>query len=284
VTDNDAIACVRTVAALRHRLRDWREDGLSVGLVPTMGGLHAGHMALVRSSLSQTDHTAVTLFVNPKQFGAGEDLDTYPQDETVDSALLAGAGAHLLFAPAGDEIYREGHATAVRVSGVGEILEEQFRPGFFEGVATVVTKLLLQALPNKAFFGEKDYQQLQVVRRLTADLNIPVEIVAVPTVREEDGLALSSRNAYLDEDERRAAPALYQTIRAAAEKVAAGEDPAGAEAWGRDALEKAGFDPVDYVAVRDAETLLDSRFPGRPARVLAAARLGRARLIDNVPV
>jgi pantoate--beta-alanine ligase len=280
----DGIETVRTIADLRRRVSDFRTDGHKIGLVPTMGGLHDGHLSLVRRSLALSDRTVVTLFVNPKQFGEGEDLATYPRDEAHDSALLSNEGAHLLFAPDPSEVYPDGYSSAVKVSGLGDILEEEYRPGFFGGVATVVTKLLLQALPDVAVFGEKDYQQLQVIKRLALDLDIPVQIEGVPTVREEDGLALASRNAYLTDTERRAAPALYRTIEAVAEKVRGGEDIKAAEAWARDTLTKSGFRNVDYIAVRDAESLLPLENLSQPARVLAAAWLGRARLIDNVAV
>ena len=188
---------VRRVVDLRARLRSWRAQGETVGLVPTMGGLHEGHLSLVRASLAAAGRTVVTLFVNPAQFGEGEDFDDYPRDEAADAGLLAGLGAHLLFAPEGDEIYPQGHVTRVSVPGIGDRLEGEFRPDFFTGVATVVSKLLIQALPDMAFFGEKDYQQLRVITQLARDLDIPTDILGVATVREDDGLALSSRNAYL---------------------------------------------------------------------------------------
>jgi len=278
------IETVRTIADLRRRVSDFRTDGHKIGLVPTMGGLHDGHLSLVRRSLALSDRTVATLFVNPTQFGKGEDLETYPRDEARDAALLADEGAHLLFAPDPSEVYPEGYSSTVKVSGLGDILEEEYRPGFFGGVATVVTKLLLQALPDVAVFGEKDYQQLQVIKRLALDLDIPVQIEGVATVREEDGLALASRNAYLTDTERRAAPALYRTIEAVAEKVRGGEDIKEAESWAADTLTKSGFGNVDYVTVRDAKSLLPLENLSQPARVLAAAWLGRARLIDNVAV
>ena len=278
------IETVRTIADLRRRVSDFRTDGHKIGLVPTMGGLHDGHLSLVRRSLALSDRTVATLFVNPTQFGKGEDLETYPRDEARDAALLADEGAHLLFAPDPSEVYPEGYSSTVKVSGLGDILEEEYRPGFFGGVATVVTKLLLQALPDVAVFGEKDYQQLQVIKRLALDLDIPVRIEGGATVREEDGLALASRNAYLTDTERRAAPALYRTIEAVAEKVRSGEDIKETETWAADTLTKSGFGNVDYVTVRDAKSLLPLENLSQPARVLAAAWLGRARLIDNVSV
>ncbi|MEK7245148.1 MAG: pantoate--beta-alanine ligase [Pseudomonadota bacterium] len=249
------LGIVRDVAGLRARVRDWRQDGAAVGLVPTMGALHEGHLALVRQSLATTERTCVTLFVNPRQFAPRDDFARYPRDEARDLALIEGAGAHLVFAPTVAEMYPEGHLTQVSVGRLGDILEGKFRPGFFTGVATVVTKLLLQAQPDLAFFGEKDYQQLLAVRRLARDLDIPVEIVGVPTVRAPDGLALSSRNAYLTESERTIAPALQRALAEAARNVAAGKDAKTEEDRAVQALRTAGFAPVDYVAVRDAETL-----------------------------
>lgn len=275
---------VRTVAALRDRVAAWRRRGESVGLVPTMGALHAGHLSLIARAGAYTTRTCVTLFVNPTQFGAGEDLDVYPRDEDGDAEKAASTGAHLLFAPTAVEMYPIGDVTRVTVPELGDILEGAYRPGFFTGVATVVSKLLIQALPDVAVFGEKDYQQLQVIKRMVRDLHVPVHIDGAPTVREPDGLALSSRNAYLTSDERRVAPMLCQALRAIAQDVAGGADPAERAAWGREALFESGFRQVDYVTVRDAETLEPWPGPQRPGRVLGAAWLGRARLIDNVPV
>jgi pantoate--beta-alanine ligase len=275
---------VRTVSDLRAHISDWRELGGTVGLVPTMGGLHEGHLSLVRASLAAAERTVVTLFVNPAQFGEGEDFDDYPRDEAADAGLLAELGAHLLFAPEAGEIYAPGHLTQVSVPSLGECLEGEFRPGFFTGVATVVAKLLIQTLPDAAFFGEKDYQQLRVITRMAKDLDIPTDILSVPTVRDGDGLALSSRNAYLSARERGVAPDLHRIITAVAVAVADGARGAEQTAWGTDELVRAGFDRVDYVAVRDALTLEPVETPLRPARVLAAAWLGRTRLIDNVAV
>lgn len=278
------VETVRTISELRAVLKGWRQKGETVGLVPTMGALHEGHLSLVRLSRAKTMRTCVTLFVNPKQFGPGEDLDTYPRDEDADAAMLENEGADLLFQPSLDEIYPTGHATRVHVDGLGDILEGEFRPGFFTGVATVVTKLLCQALPDVAVFGEKDYQQLLVIRRLTRDLDIPVRIEAAPIVREDDGLALSSRNAYLSKNERDIAPVLYGTLSQVAENAGRGADVVEQAQWGRDQLLRAGFTGVDYLEVRDSETLEDVSDTSRPARVLAAATLGATRLIDNVAV
>ena len=273
---------VRTIEDLRARVRVWRGAGETVGLVPTMGKIHAGHLALVGAAAGTTDRTVATLFVNPTQFGPGEDLGSYPRDEDRDTALLDAEGVDLLFAPSESAMYPKGHSTQVEVGGLGSILEGQSRPGFFTGVATVVAKLLLQALPDLAFFGEKDFQQLRVVQRMVCDLNVPVEIVGVPTVREPDGLALSSRNLYLSDAEREIAPVLFTTLSTVAEAVEGGADPDERERWAESALRGAGFDRVDYVAVRDASTLGPFEAGRGPGRVLAAAWLGKARLIDNV--
>jgi pantoate--beta-alanine ligase len=284
VRDPQAMNIVRTVQALREVVRGWRADGASVGLVPTMGALHQGHLSLVRRALALTDRVCVTLFVNPKQFSPNEDLDRYPRDEAADAAMLQAEGAHLLFAPPLAEVYAPGFATSVTVAGLSEGLCGDFRPDFFRGVATVVTKLLMQSLPDVAMFGEKDYQQLQVVKRLVRDLDIPVRIEAGPTVREPDGLPMASRNAYLSAAERRVAPALYRTLVVLGEAVAGGTPVAEALAHGRKALLQAGFDRVEYLEVRDAETLQPLERVRRPARALAAAWLGATRLIDNVAV
>ncbi|MDP6109149.1 MAG: pantoate--beta-alanine ligase [Rhodospirillales bacterium] len=278
------IETVRNVEDLREQVREWRVQGLNVGLVPTMGALHAGHMALAERSIATTDRTIATLFVNPKQFGEGEDLDGYPRDEVRDREKLAQAGVHFLFAPDVAQMYPSNFSTGVKVGGLGDILEGKFRPGFFDGVATVVSKLLNQTGAGKAFFGEKDYQQLQVITRMTRDLNIPTIIEGVPTIREEDGLALSSRNVYLNSQERTAAPILFKTISEVASKVKAGDNISELEAWGREQVLAAGFSNVDYLSVLDAQTLEAYLGPVRPGRVLVAAKLGRARLIDNVAV
>ena len=275
---------VRTISELRSRVNGWRAERLRVGLVPTMGALHAGHIALVDQSVATCDRTVVTLFVNPAQFGPNEDFAVYPRDEARDAAMVQDAGANLMFAPDVGEVYPGGHSTKVHVGGLGDILEGEFRPGFFTGVATVVTKLLLQSLPDEAFFGEKDYQQLQVIKKLTRDLDIPVTATGVQTVREKDGLALSSRNAYLTPEERAQAPVLHGTLAQVAEQVGRGEDPRAQEEWAKAQLERAGFWQVDYVTVRDAVTLEEASNASQPARVLAAAWLGKARLIDNVAV
>jgi pantoate--beta-alanine ligase len=278
------IETVTTIPELRAALKAWRQQGETIGLVPTMGALHEGHLSLVRHSRAKTMRTCVTLFVNPKQFGPAEDLDSYPRDEADDMAKLDAEGADLLFQPDPEEVYPAGFATSVHVGGLGDILEGEYRPGFFTGVATVVTKLLVQALPDIAVFGEKDYQQSLVIRRLTRDLDIPVRIEAVPIVREDDGLALSSRNAYLNGSDRQIAPVLFGTLSQVAENVGRGADVEEQAQWGFDQLLRAGFASVDYLSVRDAETLDAVSDASRPARVLAAATLGTTRLIDNVSV
>ena len=275
---------IRTIKDLRTHLKDWRKDGYTIGLVPTMGGLHDGHLSLIAASKKQANKTVATLFVNPSQFAPHEDFATYPRDETRDLGRFESSGADLMFAPNVAEIYPDGHATKVEVQGISQILEGEFRPHFFSGVATVVAKLLLQALPDVAVFGEKDYQQLCVIRSMVRDLDIPVDIIGAPTVREADGLAMSSRNNYLTADERKIAPAFYRIISEIAEKVRSGQHPVDQRPWAEAELTRAGFSAVDYLAVRDAETLEPVSDASRPARVLAAAWLGSTRLIDNVAV
>jgi pantoate--beta-alanine ligase len=275
---------VRSVAELRARVRYWRDQGLSVALVPTMGALHRGHMSLVAKALEVADRVVASVFVNPTQFGPNEDFSRYPRQEEQDGAMLAAAGCALLFAPTVAEMYPDGFATAVTVTGVSEGLCGEVRPGHFSGVATVVAKLLLQALPDVAVFGEKDYQQLAVIRRMARDLDLPVAIVGAATVREPDGLALSSRNAYLSPEERAIAPAIHRAITRVAEGMAAGGRASALCPTAAADLLAAGFVSVDYVEVRDADGLAPVEVLDRPARVLAAARLGGARLIDNIGV
>jgi pantoate--beta-alanine ligase len=276
---------VRDVAALRARVAAWRGAAESVALVPTMGALHAGHLALVREAGARCRRVIVTIFVNPAQFGPDEDLGSYPRDEAADVAELAALGVDLVFAPPLEVMYPAVFATGVSVGGVTSGLCGDHRPGHFDGVATVVTKLLLQALPDVALFGEKDYQQLLTIRALVRDLDVPVEIAAVATVRDEDGMALSSRNAYLSPAQRQIALILGRVLFDVAETLARGESTVAAEqARGLAALEAAGFDAVDYLEVRDAETLAPIATLERPARVLAAVHLGPTRLIDNVAV
>lgn len=254
----------------------------TVGLVPTMGALHDGHLSLVRLSRTLTDHTVTTRFVNPKQFGADEDLSGYPRDEATDARQLAAEGAELLFAPEVTEMYPAGSVPEVRVPGIGDVLEGEYRPGFFTGVATVVSKLPLQSLPDVAIFGEKDFQQLQVITRMAADINIPVRIIGAPTIREASGLAMASRNAYLTAEERQTAPELHRVLVAMAEQIRNGVSPNKAEAEGRRRLHDAGFGQIDYLTLRDAASLTTDIVPGAARRILAAAWLGRTRLIDNI--
>jgi pantoate--beta-alanine ligase len=280
-----APAAVRTLPELRATVAAWRDEGLRVGLVPTMGALHDGHLALMRHALARADRVVASIFVNPTQFGPGEDLDRYPRDEPGDLARLAGVGVRLAWLPPVEAMYPPGDRTRVTVEELGEGLEAVARPHFFRGVATVVTKLLNQVRPDLAVFGEKDYQQLLVVRRLARDLAIPTEIVAHPTVREPDGLAASSRNRNLAPAERDVAPLLHQVLTEAARTLADGRAAAEALAAGTRRLLAAGFTRVDYLELRDAEDLAPLDHVGeRPARLLAATLLGGTRLIDNVPV
>jgi pantoate--beta-alanine ligase len=276
---------VRTIADLRSCIARWRKSGERIGLVPTMGALHDGHMALVRAAREGCDRVVATIFVNPKQFAANEDLGSYPRREAADLDMLRRALVDVAFVPAADEIYPPGFATLVQVSGLTEGLCGAHRAGHFDGVATVVTKLLLQSLPDAAYFGEKDYQQLMVIRRLARDLDIPVRIEGVATFREPDGLAMSSRNAYLSAEERRIAPTLGRVLRRIAVAVAQWPDTVARElAQGAAELREAGF-AVEYLEIRDAETLTPiTRTVSAPARVFAAVHLSRTRLIDNMPV
>ena len=274
----------RKIAELRRTVAEWRRCGEIVALVPTMGALHQGHLALIAHARARADRVIATIFVNPTQFGPSEDFTRYPRDEAGDAAKLAAASCDLLFAPDGAEMYPAGFATTVSAGPLAEPLCGRFRPGHFDGVATVVTKLLLQAHPHIACFGEKDYQQLQIIRRVTRDLDIECAIEGVPIVRESDGLALSSRNVYLTPEERRIAPALHRALVDAVALVARGAPPQGAAAAGRAALEHAGFAKVDYLDFVDAESLQPLVDQGRPGRALAAAWLGKTRLIDNEPV
>lgn len=253
-----------------------------MALVPTMGALHDGHMALVEAAKRAAERVVVSIFVNPKQFGPNEDLAKYPRKELADSRMLAAAGVDLLWMPPVEVMYPEGFATNIAVRGVSEVLDGAHRPGHFDGVATVVAKLFNQVRPDVALFGEKDWQQLAVIRRLAADLDLDIEIQGVPTQREDDGLALSSRNVYLVPEDRARAVALPRALGVAERAIAKGGDPEAALAQAREMLTAAGFE-IDYVALADAETLGEP-VEGRPMRLLAAARIGGTRLIDNIPV
>jgi pantoate--beta-alanine ligase len=283
-TANDTLVTVRDVDSLRQRVRSWKKSGLSVALVPTMGALHRGHIELMHRAHAMADRVVATIFVNPSQFGPSEDFAAYPRDEARDFEMLEAAGVHLLFAPSPAAVYPAGFATIVTVSGLTDGLCGPLRPGHFAGVATVVTKLLLQAAPDIALFGEKDFQQLAVIKRLTTDLNIPTDIIGVSTVREVDGLAMSSRNAYLSVKERAIAPVLYQAICAAALNIAKGADPSQAAGQAAESILNAGFRAIDYVEAREAETLALLKPGEKNGRVFVAAHLGRARLIDNVEI
>ena len=260
----------------------WRAEGNRIALVPTMGALHAGHIALIEAAKRQGTRVVASIFVNPKQFGPTEDLARYPRREATDARMLTEAGCDLLWAPTVEEMYPDGFATTVSVSGVSDGLDGASRPGHFDGVATVVAKLFGQVAPDIAYFGEKDFQQLAVIRRMVSDLDMAVEIVGVPTQRDDDGLALSSRNIYLDDEQRRQAVALPRALGVAARAIGRGEDVATVLGDAHVALNTAGF-AVDYVELVDAETL-GQPVVGRSRRLLAAARMGATRLIDNVPV
>ena len=273
---------VTTVADLRRALEPLRKDG--VALVPTMGALHDGHLSLVEAAKQRTPNVAVSIFVNPTQFAPHEDFNSYPRTLESDREKLAGANTTLIFAPAAREMYPDGFATTVCVKGPANVLETDFRPHFFDGVATIVAKLLIAAKPDWAMFGEKDYQQLLVVKRLARDLDLGVEIVAVPIAREEDGLAMSSRNAYLSPSERKIAGQLNAVMREVIARLQRGTGIVEAQAFGAAAIKDTGFDTVDYVALRDAQTLDPITAMGKPARLLVAARIGKTRLIDNMAV
>jgi pantoate--beta-alanine ligase len=278
------VKIARTPAELRAVARRWRADGHRYALVPTMGALHPGHLALVTEAFRHADAVAASIFINPRQFGRHEDLSRYPRNEAEDCAKLAKAGVTLVYAPVPETMYPPGFTTTVTLAGPAKAgLEDKFRPGFLPGVATVVSKLLAVSEADFAMFGEKDYQQLKVVTQLARDLNLAADIIAVPTVREPDGLALSSRNAYLASRQRAAAPQLYSTLIEAARAIGSGEPVSRAMAAARRKLAKAGF-RVDYVACRNAETLAAVKSPSEPMRLLAAAWLGKTRLIDNVAV
>lgn len=279
-----SVAIVRTVAELRATVAEWRGQGARVAVVPTMGALHEGHLSLVRAALEKADRVIVTLFVNPKQFNNADDLATYPRTEDSDAAKLAPVGAHLLYAPDAGEIYQEGFATTIQVTGVSEGLCGAFRPGHFEGVATVVAKLFLQTGADLAFFGEKDFQQLHVVRRMARDLDIPIDVISCATVREADGLALSSRNVRLSPAERQIAPSLPTILFEAARRIADGAPVDPTLAGARSAILDAGYSQVEYLELRAEGDLAPLTAFDRPARLLVAAWLGDTRLIDNFEV
>ena len=275
---------IRDADALKREILALRADGGTIAFVPTMGALHDGHMALVAEARLRADHVVASIIVNPTQFAASEDLSVYPRREAADAAMLDSAGVAILWAPDVETMYPDGPEATVRAGSAAEGLDGTSRPGHFDGVATIVARLFEQVRPDVAVFGEKDYQQLAVIRQMVSAEGLDVEIVGVPTQRDADGLALSSRNAYLSEEERAAARALPRALGEAAAAIEAGGDVAEALDKARARLESAGFDPIDYVALHDAETLAPLTKLDRPARLLAAARMGRTRLIDNQPV
>jgi len=275
---------IRETRQLPAALIALRAGGKSLALVPTMGALHAGHMALVEEARRRADRVAATIFVNPLQFGANEDLERYPRQEEKDAQMLAAAGCDLLWIPDAEDIYPPGFATTVSVKGLSDRWEGEVRPGHFDGVATVVAKLLCAIRPDIALFGEKDFQQLAVIRRMTQDLQIGVEVLGVPTLRDKDGLALSSRNAYLSADERARAVELPRALNEAAERILTATSVAEALELAKDRLKAAGFSRIDYFALVNAMTLEPLDRPVGPMRLIAAAVIGTTRLIDNIPV
>ena len=275
---------VRTVAELRSHVSAWRKDGLSISLIPTMGSLHAGHLSLMKVGREKSDKVIASIFVNPLQFAPNEDFETYPREENFDILKLVEEGVDLLFAPKVNEMYREKSKTTINVGGLTDCLCALSRPGFFDGVATVVTKLLLQALPDIAIFGEKDYQQLLVIKRFTTDLDIPVEIIGAPTIRENDGLALSSRNIYLDTKSRSIAPSMYSILNQHASNISNGSDIKKSLEIARKNLQDSGFEKIDYLDLRNSQTLETCGNLKQPSRLFAAAWLGSTRLIDNLAI
>ncbi len=275
---------IRDIATLRRAVAALKQGGKSVALVPTMGALHDGHLSLIHMGRRVADHVVASIFVNPTQFGPNEDFAAYPRDEARDAALLVEAGTALLWAPDVGAMYPDGHATHIEVAGLGADYCGAARPGHFDGVATVVAKLFNQLCPDVAIFGEKDWQQLAILRRMARDLDFAVDILGAPIARDPDGLALSSRNAYLSPEQRAAAATLPRALADAASAIAGGGDVAEALAAAEAAIVAGGFDSVDYIALADAESLERLTVLRRPARLLAAARIGKTRLIDNIPV
>jgi pantoate--beta-alanine ligase len=285
MTFMNALVVARTVADLRRAVALHRAAGCTIGMIPTMGALHVGHVSLVQGALDRGDVPVASIFVNPTQFGPNEDFAAYPRDEAGDFARLEEAGCRIVYAPSKEEMYPGTQLTTVTVAGLTDGLCGPFRPGHFQGVATVVCKLLLMAMPDRGYFGEKDYQQLQVLKRMARDLNMPIEIVGMPTVREPDGLAMSSRNRYLSPDERKTARTLHRELAAVADAVRDGRASCAKVAGdASQSLLAAGFAKVEYLTVVDAESLAPLDRVVGPARVAAAVRLGRTRLIDNVAI
>lgn len=283
-TTSFALPMARTVADLREVVSRWRRAGETVALVPTMGALHRGHLALVEQACRKADRVVVSIFVNPAQFAPHEDFGEYPRTELADIEKLKPLNVDLVYGPAASEMYAPNFSTSVNTGEIATGLCSLTRPHFFGGVAIVVAKLLLQCLPDKAIFGEKDYQQLLVIRRMVRDLNIPVDILSGQTEREADGLAISSRNVYMSDEERIQAVELSRTLKDIVRAVESGDAIQSALASGKTRLHKAGFEPVDYLEVRDAETLEPVEDLTRAARVLGAAHMGQTRLIDNFPI
>jgi len=273
---------VKTVKDLRASVAPWRGQGLKIGLVPTMGALHAGHLSLVTQMRAASDRVVVSIFVNPTQFGPAEDFESYPREPQKDLEKLA--AVDLVYMPTVSEMYPEGNVTLAANPGLANVLCGKFRPGHFDGVATIVSKLFLQVQPDAAIFGEKDFQQLLVIRRMTADLALPVKVLSAPTVRETDGLALSSRNAFLHKNERKTAALLPATLTRLIEKARAGKDLRGLEKDGEVALVQGGFNRVDYIEFREGDTLSLSLEAGPKTRLFGAAHIGTTRLIDNMPL
>jgi len=277
-------ALADTVAGLRAIVAQWRSRNERIALVPTMGALHTGHLSLIARARLLANRVIASIFVNPTQFAPGEDFERYPRSLDADIANLAEAGADAVFTPDIAAMYPDGFATRVCMEGPARAgLEDRFRPDHFDGVATIVAKLHIIAQPDIAIYGEKDFQQLAVIRQMNRDLDLPVEIVGAPTVREDDGLAMSSRNLYLSGQQRAAAPVLYATLCDCRDRILAGEAAAAVLAQGRERLAAAGF-AIDYLELREASTLAPAAVDGRPLRLLTAARIGATRLIDNIPV
>lgn len=280
----NGVQTVRDIETLRSAVAELRAEGGTIAFVPTMGALHAGHMALVAEGRRRSSHVVASIFVNPTQFAAHEDLSTYPRREATDAKMLEDEGCAILWSPDAGTMYPDGLATDVRAGSLGDGLDGAARPGHFDGVATVVSRLFEQVRPDIALFGEKDYQQLAVIRQMVRERGLGIEIVGVPTQRDADGLALSSRNAYLTDEERQSARALPRALGEAAAAIQRGGKVAKALATARERLVNAGFDPIDYVELCDSDTLEPVTSLEKPARLLAAARLGRTRLIDNLAV
>ncbi|MEM7469974.1 MAG: pantoate--beta-alanine ligase [Pseudomonadota bacterium] len=275
---------IRTKAELREKVKSWKSAGQSVGVVPTMGALHQGHLSLVRAAKEGCDRVIVTIFINPKQFNNPEDYENYPRTEEADAQKLAAFDVDGVYVPDGTQMYPDGFATTVAVAGITDGLCGAHRPGHFDGVATIVTKLFTQTMADRAYFGEKDYQQLQVVTRLAKDLDLEVEVIGCPTIREEDGLAMSSRNLHLSDRSRVYAPELNLAMEEMAEKILKGGDLVQLQKEAISRITRAGFTEVEYLDLRAADTLELLDRPDCPARLLAAAWLAGVRLIDNIAV